>query len=99
MRSTDVGVGLDSTSHDVDLAALLCSGVFASIEEQVRLLPGSTSEDPIAAVGMLDDGTVVGHLVNWVSPFSRRVLVVTGQRGTLVVDTLREDLALHRNAA
>lgn len=99
VRITDVGVGLDLMSHDVDLAAWLCSSSYASIEAQVRSLPGSTSEDLIAAVGILDDGTVVSHLVNWVSPFKRRALVVTGERGAFVVDTLREDLAFHSTAA
>lgn len=99
VRITDVGVGMDLMSHDVDLAAWLCSSSYASVEAQVRSLPGSTSEDLIAAVGVLEDGTVVSHLVNWVSPFKRRAVVVTGERGAFVVDTLREDLALHSNAA
>jgi predicted dehydrogenase len=97
-RITDVGVGMDLMSHDVDLAAWLCSSTYASIDAQVRCLPGSASEDLIAAVGVLEDGTVVNHLVNWVSPFKRRAVVITGERGAFVVDTLREDLALHSNA-
>lgn len=97
-RITDVGVGMDLMSHDVDLAAWICSSRYAAIEAQVRSLPGSSSEDLIAAIGALEDGTVVSHLVNWVSPFKRRALVITGERGAFVVDTLSEDLAFHNIA-
>jgi predicted dehydrogenase len=45
----------------------------------------------------LGDGTVVNHLVNWLSPLKERVTVVTGERGTLVADTLAADLTYYSN--
>ena len=97
-RITDVGVALDLMTHDVDLTAWLCSSPYVTISAQVRSLPGSTSEDLVVACGALADGTVVSHLVNWVSPFKKRAVVVTGEKGALVIDTLREDVALHGHA-
>ncbi len=43
------------------------------------------------------DGTVVNHLVNWLSPLKERCTVVTGERGAFVADTLHGDLTFHEN--
>ena len=45
----------------------------------------------------MQDGTVVSHLVNWLSPLKERVTVVTGERGAFVADTLHGDLTFHEN--
>ena len=50
-------------------------------------------------VGSLTDGTVTNHLVNWLSPMKERRVVVTGERGCLVADTLTADLTFHANAS
>jgi predicted dehydrogenase len=51
----------------------------------------------VAAVGTLTDETVINHLVNWLSPLKERITVVTGERGTLVADTLAADLTFFSN--
>jgi predicted dehydrogenase len=51
----------------------------------------------VAAVATLTDGTIVDHLVNWLSPLKERVTIVTGERGTLVADTLSADLTFYAN--
>ena len=43
------------------------------------------------------NGTVVSHLVNWLSPMKERLTVVTGERGAFVADTLHGDLTFHEN--
>ena len=37
---------------------------------------------------MLDNGIVGNHVVNWLSPLKERITVVTGERGSLVADTV-----------
>ena len=53
----------------------------------------------VAAVGQLADGTMVNHLVNWLSPLKERSTVVTGERGCFVADTLTADLTFYANGA
>jgi predicted dehydrogenase len=60
---------------------------------------GREHEDMVSAVGRLDDGTMVNHLVNWLSPLKERFTSVTGERGCFIADTLTADLTFHSNAA
>ena len=60
---------------------------------------GRPHEDMVAAVGQLADGTMVNHLVNWLSPLKERSTVVTGERGCFVADTLTADLTFYANGA
>ena len=60
---------------------------------------GRDHEDLVAVVGMLADGTVTNHLVNWLSPMKERVTIVTGERGAFVADTLTADLTFHANGS
>jgi hypothetical protein len=53
----------------------------------------------IAVVGQLTDGTIVSHLVNWLSPLKERYTAVTGERGCFVADTLTADLTFYANGA
>jgi predicted dehydrogenase len=49
--------------------------------------------------GRLADGTVVNHLVNWLSPMKERVTIVTGEKGCFVADTLTADLTFYANSS
>jgi predicted dehydrogenase len=53
----------------------------------------------ISVSGRLVNGVIVNHVVNWLSPMKERVVVVTGDKGTFVADTLTGDLTLHENGA
>ena len=46
---------------------------------------------------VLENGVIVNHLVNWLSPRKERQCVVTGERGSLVADTLTGDLTYYAN--
>jgi predicted dehydrogenase len=48
-------------------------------------------------VAGLQNGIVVNHLVNWLSPLKERTTVITGEKGTFVVDTLTSDLTYYEN--
>ena len=51
----------------------------------------------VAIVGLLSNGTITNHLVNWLSPFKERVTVITGTKGSFVANTLSADLTFHAN--
>lgn len=99
VRINDVGVIKDLATHDLDLAAWVTGSAFASISARTAYRSGREHEDLVAATGMLEDGTVTNHLVNWLSPLKERVTTVTGERGCYVADTLSADLTLYTNAS
>ncbi len=96
-RIKDVGVVKDLATHDVDLTAWVAGSEFVSIGARTAYKSGRTHEDLVAATGMLADGTVTNHLVNWLTPTKERRTVVTGERGTFVGDTLTGDLTYFEN--
>ncbi|MCL2849858.1 MAG: Gfo/Idh/MocA family oxidoreductase [Micrococcales bacterium] len=96
-RIADVGVVKDLATHDIDLTAWLVGSPFVSVAAQVARKSGRLHEDMVAATGLLADGTVVNHLVNWLSPMKERLTVVTGERGALVADTIAADLTYYAN--
>jgi predicted dehydrogenase len=52
----------------------------------------------VVAVGELENGVIVNHIVNWLSPFKERNITVIGDKGALVADTLTADLTFYENA-
>ena len=96
-RIADVGVIFDLATHDIDLTAWVTGHDYQSVSARVAHRSGRTNEDLVSGVGQLTDGTVVTHLVNWLSPLKERVITVTGERGCLVADTLSVDLTYYEN--
>jgi predicted dehydrogenase len=98
-RIADVGVVMDLASHDVDLTSWVSGNEYTSLSARTVFRSGRPHEDMVVAVGELSDGTVVSHLVNWLSPLKERSTVVTGEKGCFVADTLTADLTFYANAA
>ena len=96
-RIADVGVVKDLATHDIDLTAWVAQSPFTSVSARVTHRSGREHEDLVAAVGVLANGTVTNHLVNWLTPFKERVTVVTGALGAFVADTLTADLTFYAN--
>lgn len=96
-RINDIGVVLDLATHDIDLTSWVTQSRYAAVTAQTAHRSGRKNEDLIAAVGVLEDGTVVNHLVNWLSPLKERIVVVTGERGCFSADILAADLTFHAN--
>jgi len=96
-RIGDVGVVKDLATHDIDLTAWVAQQPYKSLAAQTAHKSGREYEDLVGVTGLLADGTVTSHLVNWLSPMKERVTVVTGDRGTFVADTLNADLTFHAN--
>ena len=98
-RIADVGVIKDLATHDIDLTAWVAASNFTSISARTAHKSGRPHEDLVAATGLLANGIITSHLVNWLTPFKERLTIVTGERGTLVADTLTADLTLYTNAS
>lgn len=98
-RISDVGVIKDLATHDVDLAAWIAGSDYETIYAQTACQSGREHDDVLIASGRLSNGVLVNHLVNWLTPFKERVTVVTGERGSLVADTVLSDLTFYENGS
>jgi predicted dehydrogenase len=98
-RIADVGVVKDLATHDIDLTSWVTGQSYSSITAHTVSKSGRPHEDMVSAVGRLSDGTMVNHLVNWLSPLKERFTSVTGERGCFIADTLTADLTFHSNAS
>jgi len=98
-RVRDVGVILDLATHDVDLTAWIAGSPYRSIAARTAFRTGRPHEDLVAATGVLVDGTVTNHLVNWLTPTKERFTVVTGDKGMFVADTINATLTFYANGS
>ncbi|SCL30873.1 Gfo/Idh/MocA family protein [Micromonospora inyonensis] len=98
-RIADVGVVMDLATHDIDLTSWVTGQDYTSVSARTVSRSGRLHEDMVAVVGQLADGTMVNHLVNWLSPLKERSTVITGDRGCFVADTLTADLTFYANGA
>ncbi|MBK0421636.1 Gfo/Idh/MocA family oxidoreductase [Leucobacter sp. CSA2] len=96
-RIADVGVVKDLGSHDIDLTAWLAQSRYATVGAQTTHRSGREHEDMVAITGKLENGIMVNHLVNWLTPFKERLTLVTGENGAFVADTLTADLTFYEN--
>lgn len=96
-RIADVGVVKDLATHDIDLTAWVLQDKYKSVSAHTAHKSGRPHEDLISVTARTVNGTVVSHLVNWLSPLKERLTVVTGEKGTFVADTLNADLTFHEN--
>jgi len=96
-RVSDVGVIKDLATHDIDLVLSISGSAYTTASALTAHRSGRPTEDMVIANALLENGTIVNHVVNWLSPLKERVTVVTGASGIFVADTLTGDLTLHRN--
>ena len=96
-RIADVGVVMDLATHDIDLTSWIADSEYSNVSAQSATRSGRAHEDLVAVVAQLKNGVVVNHLVNWLSPFKERKIIITGKKGTYVVDTLTSDLTFYAN--
>jgi predicted dehydrogenase len=96
-RIADVGVIKDLATHDIDLTAWVAQSGYVSVAAQTAHRSGRPHEDMVAATGILENGIITSHLVNWLSPMKVRTTTVTGEKGALVADTANADLTFYAN--
>jgi UDP-N-acetylglucosamine 3-dehydrogenase len=98
-RIKDVGVIKDLATHDIDLTAWITDSPYEMISAQVAHKAGRDHEDLVAATGLLGNGAIANHLVNWLSPVKERTTAITGERGCFIADTLKADLTFCANGS
>jgi UDP-N-acetylglucosamine 3-dehydrogenase len=96
-RISDVGVIKDLATHDIDLTMWTMQRQYTAISAHTAFRSGRKHEDMLVAIGQLEGGVIVSHLVNWLSPFKERSTTVIGEHGALVADTLTADLTYFEN--
>ena len=79
-RITDVGVVQDLATHDLDLTAWVTGQNYTEIAARTAHLSDRPHEDLLAAVAVLDAGTIACHIVNWLSPLKERTVIATGDQ-------------------
>jgi UDP-N-acetylglucosamine 3-dehydrogenase len=98
-RVSDVGVIKDLATHDIDTSRWLVGSNYKSVSSNVAHITGRKFEDLVITTGEMENGVIVNHVVNWVSPLKERKTVITGERGTFVVDTISSDLVFYENGS
>jgi UDP-N-acetylglucosamine 3-dehydrogenase len=98
-RIRDVGVVMDLATHDIDLTRWVTGSPYRTVGAFSAQPSGRAHEDLVAVTGILQDGTITNHLVNWLSSMKERIITVTGERGCLTADTLACELWFYRNGA
>lgn len=98
-RITDVGVTIDLATHDIDLVKWLTDCNYHSVAAQSARRSGGSNEDLVSCIGKLNNGILINHNVNWLSPLKERKTIITGEKGTYVADTLRSDLVFYENGS
>jgi predicted dehydrogenase len=96
-RIADVGVTLDLATHDIDLTSWLLESKYKAVSAQLASRAGRKHEDLISVTAELQNGIVVNHLVNWLSPYKERSTIILGEKGALKIDTLKSDLTFFKN--
>jgi predicted dehydrogenase len=96
-RIADVGVIKDLASHDIDLTSWICDRNYLNVSAFVSHQSGRKYEDLVASSGLLEDGVIFNHVVNWLSPLKERKVTIIGEKGTFIVDTLNSALTIYTN--
>jgi UDP-N-acetylglucosamine 3-dehydrogenase len=98
-RISDVGVTFDLASHDIDLTMWLVDSKYKSVGAITKSKDKNSVDDMILINGILQNGVIVNHIVNWLNPLKERSIQVIGKLGTFVIDTLMSDLYFHENGS
>ena len=95
-RISDVGVGLDLASHDLDLVQWLLGSKVAELQVETSSWKGRNFEDYFLTSGKTTSGCLVGNSVNWRNPKKYRSVTVYGELGVLEADALGMTLTLNQ---
>jgi len=96
-RISDVGVVKDLATHDIDLVSWITGSNYQQVFAHTSTKLGRRHEDMVVAIAKLDNGAIVNHVVNWVSPLKERSICIVGEKGMFKIDTLLGDLTYCEN--
>ena len=97
-RIADVGVVKDLATHDIDLTSWITNKKYENVFALTGYHSGKKHEDIVSITAALEDGVVVNHIIDWLSPNKIRETRILGEKGCLIADTLNVKLAFYPNA-
>ncbi len=96
-RIRDVGIIVDSATHDIGVMNYLAGCTPSDITAKVGALQHEISDH---ALIMLDYYGLFGSIeVNWFTPHKVRTLVATGNKGIAYLDYIKQTITLHNHEA
>ncbi len=96
-RIRDVGVRMDLLTHDLDVIRHVTGTEPFSLQAVGDAFLGA-NEDLVFVTGRLATGAIVSMEAGWLSPTKVREVRVVGERGTLLADTLLQELYFQENS-
>jgi UDP-N-acetylglucosamine 3-dehydrogenase len=96
-RIKDVGVVTDLATHDIDLTMWISQAKYQHISAFTNHRSERAYEDFVSFVSQLDNGMIATNQVNWLTPFKKREVLITGDTGSFLIDTLSADLTFYEN--
>jgi UDP-N-acetylglucosamine 3-dehydrogenase len=95
-RLKDIGVVMDLAIHDIHLTSWLTGQDYASVSAQILHRLSGEYEDMVIAIGKLSDGSLVNHIIDWLSPKKTRKVSITGANGAFEIDILGGSLTFSK---
>jgi UDP-N-acetylglucosamine 3-dehydrogenase len=92
-RIRDVGVVIDSATHDIGVVRYLVGKEPVSLFSRVGSIKHSKEDH--AVIVMDFEGTIACLEVNWFTPSKVRTLVITGSEGIAALDYIEQTLTVH----
>jgi predicted dehydrogenase len=97
-RIRDVGVVLDLAPHDLDVMRYITGEEPLSVYAETAQRIHTEHEDLLTAQLRFPSGIIGVLEINWLTPTKVRDVVVLGEKGMFLADTLRQDLTFFENA-
>lgn len=94
-RISDVGVGLDLATHDLDLIQWMTGKRIASTSLERKSLDGGV-EDFLVAIGKTEEQISFNSFVNWRSPVKNRQIRVYGESGVMEINLLEMTIKIEK---
>jgi UDP-N-acetylglucosamine 3-dehydrogenase len=98
-RIQDVGVAKDLGTHDFDITRWLTNENYINLYAVAMRKSDIGHEDMLITTGILTSGVLVNNVIDWLSPIKERKVVVTGENGAFVIDTLKSELVYFKNGS
>ena len=97
-RFIDTGVTADLGVHDVDVARWLTNSEYQKVHAFGQFNLDRAREELIRVSGQMNNGVIVDHSIDWLTPVKVRQVTVLGSNGMLTADLLTADLTFYGQA-
>jgi len=96
-RIRDVGVVIDLGVHDIDIMRHLFGTEIIRISAETERRIHTDHEDYLNAILRFESGVVGVMDVNWLTPVKIRQIHISGEKGMLSGDYIKQELTFYRN--